>query len=98
MILGNQLSQVISCTQSHNCLGVMNDKIRFIYANKVWELVEAPKSGRLIDYKWLFKAKKYSKGNVKKFKAMLVANGFNKKRVLIIKRLSLQFLLRIPLG
>jgi hypothetical protein len=47
-------------------------------SNKVWDLVEIPDGVKPIGYKWVYKVKRDSKGNVDKFKARLVAKGYTR--------------------
>ncbi|KAJ9547196.1 hypothetical protein OSB04_019739 [Centaurea solstitialis] len=47
--------------------------------NDVWDLVELPKDAKPIGYKWIFKTKKDSNGNIERYKARLVAKGFTQK-------------------
>ena len=50
-----------------------------LHQNKVWELVEQPVGRKLIGSKWVFKHKVDANGDVERFKARLVAQGFNQK-------------------
>jgi hypothetical protein len=54
----------------------MNDKLKSMDQNKVWELVELPEGYKAVGCKWVFKTKRDSKGNIKRHKARLVAKGF----------------------
>ena len=47
--------------------------------NKVWELVPLPEDVKPIGYKWIFKTKRDSKGNVERYKICLVAKDFTQK-------------------
>ena len=47
--------------------------------NDVWDLVELPNGAKVIGCKWVFKTKKYSLGNIERYKAKLVAKGFTQK-------------------
>ncbi|XP_068312525.1 uncharacterized protein [Pyrus communis] len=44
--------------------------------NKVWELVELPQRCKPIGCKWVYKAKKCSKGDIERYKTRLVAKGY----------------------
>jgi hypothetical protein len=44
-----------------------------------WELVELPKERSLVSCKWVYRLKRDSKGNIVKYKARLVAQGFSQK-------------------
>ena len=47
--------------------------------NDIWDLVEFPKSANSISCKYIFKTKRDSNGNIKRYKVGLVANGFIQK-------------------
>ena len=55
----------------------MKDEINFMASNGVWDLVELPSGARVVGCKWVFKTKKDSLGNEKRYKARLVAKGFS---------------------
>lgn len=57
-------------------IDAMNEEMKSMYDNDVWELVELPKGVKPIGCKWTFKTKRDSKGNVERYKARLVAKGF----------------------
>ena len=57
----------------------MNDELKFMKDNDVWDLVELPKGKKPIGCKWVFKTKRDSKGNVERYKARLVAKGFTQR-------------------
>jgi hypothetical protein len=50
-----------------------------IMSNGTWEVVSRPYECKLIGCKWVFKKKLRSDGTIKKYKAMLVAKGYNQK-------------------
>ena len=54
----------------------MDDEMKSMSANKVWDLEEIPKGAKILGYKWVYKTKSNSKGNVERYKARLVAKGF----------------------
>ena len=47
--------------------------------NKVWELIPLPKGVKPIGCKWICKTKQDANGNVERYKAHIMANGFTKK-------------------
>jgi hypothetical protein len=57
-------------------LGAMQEKMKSMSTNKVWDLVVIPQGAKTVDYKWVYKIKYDSKGNIERFKARLVAKGF----------------------
>ncbi len=57
----------------------MEDELKFMSHNGVWDLVEIPKGAKTVGYKWIYKTKLDSKGKIERFKARLVAKGFSQR-------------------
>jgi hypothetical protein len=57
----------------------MEDEMRSMSINKVWDLEEILKGAKTVSCKWVYKTKCDSKGNIERFKARLVANGFTQR-------------------
>ncbi|WKA01022.1 hypothetical protein VitviT2T_019330 [Vitis vinifera] len=57
----------------------MEEELKSMKDNEVWDLVELPKEIETIGCKWIFKTKHDSKGNVERYKARLVAKGYTQK-------------------
>ena len=57
----------------------MEDEIKSMSTNEVWELEPIPKGAKTVGYKWVYKTKYDSKGNVERFKAQLVVQGFTQR-------------------
>ena len=51
-----------------NWKNVMDEEIKAIKKNDTWELASLPKGNKAIDVKWVYKAKKNAKGEVKRYK------------------------------
>ena len=47
--------------------------------NNVWDLVELPEGSKQVGCKWVFKPKRDSKGNIERYKAILIAKGNTQK-------------------
>ena len=47
--------------------------------NKMWDLVKPPMGCKPIGYRWLFKLKHMSTGEIEKFKGHLVAEGYSQR-------------------
>ena len=75
----------------------MNDEMKSMEDNDVWDFLEFPKGNKPIGCKWIFKTKQDSKGNIKRYKTHLVAKGFTKKNKneLIIRRHLSNFIERL---
>ena len=57
----------------------MNEEMKSIKDNDVWELISLPKGAKPIGCTSIFKTKRDSKSDVKRYKARLVAKGFTQK-------------------
>ena len=57
----------------------MEEELRAIERNQIWDLVDLPSNKSPIDVKWVFKLKLKPDGSVAKHKARLVARGFLQK-------------------
>ncbi|KAL6334813.1 hypothetical protein AAG906_021781 [Vitis piasezkii] len=64
-------SQAISCKESNLWYDAMKDEMNSMASNGVWNLVELPDGAKSIGYKWVFKKKKDSLGNIERYKARL---------------------------
>nr|CAN73802.1 hypothetical protein VITISV_001401 [Vitis vinifera] len=73
------ISQVKQSSDFEKWIETMKDEMKSMKDNGVWDLVELPKGVKLIIYKWIFKTKRDSKGNIVRYKARLVAKGFTQK-------------------
>jgi hypothetical protein len=71
--------EAVTCPQSEKWRRAMNEEMKSMSVNDVWELVELPKNCRAIGCKWVFKTKKDVDGNIERFKARLVAKGFTQR-------------------
>ena len=57
----------------------MDEEIKSIQKNDTWELASLPNGHKAIGVKWVYKAKKNSKGEVERYKARLVAKGYSQR-------------------
>jgi hypothetical protein len=55
----------------------MDEEIDSIERNNTWDLVNLPKGKKSIGVKWVFKTKLNPEGDIEKYKARLVAQGFS---------------------
>jgi hypothetical protein len=62
--------------ESKKWLEAMESKIRTMYDNQVWTLVDIPSDHKTAENKWIFKKKADADGNVTVYKAWLVTKGF----------------------
>jgi hypothetical protein len=71
--------EAMRSAHSSKWLEAMKDEMRFMSANKVWDLERIPNGAKTVDCKWVYKMKCDSKGNVERFKARLVVKGFTQR-------------------
>jgi len=71
--------EAIKSPNSSKWLTAMEDEIRSMSTNKVWDLTEIPKGAKIVGCKWVYKTKRGSRGNIERYKARLVAKGFTQR-------------------
>jgi hypothetical protein len=71
--------QAMRSEHSSKWLEAMEDEMRSMSANDVWDLEEIPKGAKTVGCKWVYKIKYDSKGKIDKFKARLVAKGYSQR-------------------
>ena len=57
----------------------MDEEIEAIQKNDTWELAILLKGHKAIGVKWVYKTKKNANGEVERYKARLVANGYSQR-------------------
>ena len=55
----------------------IEEELATLKAAGTWEVVDAPEGVNIVGSKWVFRAKKDAAGNVVRYKARLVAQGFS---------------------
>jgi hypothetical protein len=55
----------------------IKEELAALHCAGTWKLVDAPKGANVVGSKWVFRAKKDSAGNMVRYKARLVAQGFS---------------------
>jgi hypothetical protein len=71
--------EAVSGPQKKQWETAINDELRSLAVNNVWELAEAPKGKNIVSCKWVFKLKKLPNGQIDRYKARLVARGFTQQ-------------------
>ena len=64
---------------SSKWLEAMEDEMKSMKTNGVWNLETISKGAKTVGYKWIYKTKQDSKGNIESFKVRLVAKGFTQR-------------------
>jgi Reverse transcriptase (RNA-dependent DNA polymerase) len=72
--------QAIMSRNSSQSLEAMNDEMKSMEINEVWDLVELPVGVKPVGFKWVYKAKIDSQCNVERYKTQLVAKGFTQQQ------------------
>lgn len=57
----------------------MRDELASTESNYVWDLIELPKGCKPISYKWVFKIKRGVTDEIERYKARVVAKGYNQR-------------------
>jgi hypothetical protein len=68
--------EVMRSAHSSKWLDGMEDEMRSMSVNKVWDLQEIPKGVKTVGCKWVYKTKCDSNRNIERFKTRLMAKGF----------------------
>ncbi|RVW39847.1 Retrovirus-related Pol polyprotein from transposon TNT 1-94 [Vitis vinifera] len=69
------VSQVKQSSDSEKWIEAMKNEMKSMKDNGVWDLVELPEGVKPIGCKWIFKTKRDSKGNIVRYKALLVTKA-----------------------
>eukprot|EP00253_Pinus_taeda_P021512 PITA_21512 len=75
-LLSFQPSSFEEVIKYQNWVQAMDEEIEAIEKNDTWDLIDLPKDENLIGVKWVYKSKLNVKGEIDRFKAILVAKGF----------------------
>ena len=71
------VKQALSSSHADDWSNAMSNEVNSLKKNNVWTLVELPAGRKAIGSKWIFKQKRDADGNVERYKARLVAQGYN---------------------
>jgi hypothetical protein len=61
--------EAMRSAHSSKWLDAMEDEMRSMSTNRVWDLEEIPKAAKTVGCKWVYTMKCDSKGNIERFKA-----------------------------
>ncbi|GKB23181.1 putative RNA-directed DNA polymerase, partial [Tanacetum coccineum] len=69
----------LEASQHKHWVDAMNAKMDDLYRNNTWDIVDLPVGRKAIGSKWVWKIKYKSDGEIERYKARLVASGFNQR-------------------
>lgn len=73
------VDDALSSTNKHKWKEAMDKEMQSIHENEVWDLGPKPKNRKIFESKWVFKKKLDSDGNIERYKARLVAQGYSQQ-------------------
>ena len=84
----------------------MDEEYVALMKNKTWDLVELPPNRSAIGSKWVYRVKYHPNGSITKYKARLVAQGFNQRSPfdcietfsLVVKPTTIRLILTLALS
>ena len=84
----------------------MDQKYAALMRNNTWDLVELPPIRNVVGSKWVFRTKFNSDGSIQKYKARLVAQGFNQQQGFdytetfspVVKQITIRLILSLALA
>ena len=71
--------EALTSAESDEWIKAMNVEMQSLNKNKTWTLTTLPEGKTAIGSKWVYKAKRDETGNITRFKARLVAQGYSQK-------------------
>lgn len=71
--------EAMRCSDKAKWMEAMEEELKSIEENGTWELTRLPNGRKAVGSKWVFKLKLDESGNISKYKARLVAQGFSQK-------------------
>ncbi len=73
------VEEVLSTPEKYHWLKAMQKEMDSLKENDIWELVKLPEGRKTVGSKWVFKTKMNVDGNIERYKARLVAQGFSQR-------------------
>ena len=73
------LKEALASPEREKWSTAMENEMKSLRENDVWDLVELPRDRSPVGSKWVFKLKTNADGSIERYKARLVAQGFSQK-------------------
>lgn len=70
-------NEAVTCPESKYWIDAINDELKSMEENEVWDIVQLPAGEKPVGCRWIFKKKLSVDGKILKYKARLVAQGFS---------------------
>ena len=70
-------NEAISSNEAVEWTVAMTEEMKSLHKNQIWELVKPPRGQKIIGYKWVFKKEGIPGAESVRYKACLVAKGYN---------------------
>ena len=71
--------EAIRSSEREQWTNAMNEEYKSLRNHQVWTLCELPSNKKAVNCKWIYKIKKKACGKIERYKARLVACGYNQK-------------------
>ena len=63
------VQEALSSSVSYEWMKAMNNEMKFMRTNQVWDLVDLPLGRKAIGNKWVLKIKRKADGSIERYKA-----------------------------
>ena len=73
------LGEAMASPERSKWQGAVTEELQSLQKHEVWELVELPEGRKAVGNRWVFKVKVNAEGEVERYKARLVAQGYSQK-------------------
>ncbi|XP_071688658.1 uncharacterized mitochondrial protein AtMg00820-like [Rutidosis leptorrhynchoides] len=73
------INEALTCTAKDEWFKAMEEEMESMRSNNVWELVDLPKGRKARGSKWILKIKCKADGSIERYKAQIVAKGYNQQ-------------------
>jgi len=72
-------NQAISCSDAPKWFQALQEELDLLKDQNVWTIVPEPKNRNIVGCRWVYKIKRDVTGNITRYKARLVAQGFSQQ-------------------
>lgn len=72
-------NEALKSEQKDHWVNAMKEEFASLRNSQTWEVVKPPEGANIVKCKWTYKIKRDAEGNLKQFKARLVACGYSQK-------------------